>query len=198
MTQKEDFSRCRSVLNSRGASRTKRGRYFGLFAGLFGVFSSPSCQCSPASTSVCGPEVPGVKGLLKPGTTLILGESGHGTREMPDVFGDLVCRAATAGLRVSVGLEFSSQSTAGLDAFLVSAGTDSRRRQLLQNGEWRTPYPRRENQLGDAGARGTTAYFAAAWSPCARLWHLRYRLHQFPRGYGHGARGLEQAAGVTR
>jgi len=56
--------------------------------------------------------------IASAGTTTMFGEI-HGTREAPELFGDVVCNAATGPHRIVVGLELPSSETTAINTFLA-------------------------------------------------------------------------------
>jgi hypothetical protein len=101
-------------------------------------------SCSKVATSMNGRErhlvgarwqIDGVTGLLRPATTLLLGEV-HGTREVPAFVGALA-HTVTEKLGVSLALEIPRQEQERIDAFMASAGTERDRAALLQGDFWK-------------------------------------------------------------
>lgn len=97
-----------------------------------------ACHGAPARSPVAAPvtcpraiEVP--PALVAAGATTIFGEI-HGTREAPELFGDVVCHAAARGGRVVVGLELPSSESDAVRAFLAG-GTS-----LTSRPFWTQPY----------------------------------------------------------
>lgn len=94
---------------------------------------APSCVSSPAverslpSRVTCPRNVDVPPEITATGATTVFGEI-HGTREAPELFGDIVCNAAVGPRRVLVGLELPSSETGAVHAFLVGdhalAGTE--------------------------------------------------------------------------
>lgn len=67
---------------------------------------------------------------------IIVGER-HGTREIPALFGDLICAALSRG-PVVVGLEIQTDQQESLDRYMASEGDDVARLALLSNMHWRS------------------------------------------------------------
>lgn len=82
-----------------------------------------------------GWHIDGVTGLLRPATTLLLGEV-HGTHEVPAFVGTLA-RTVTEKLGVTVALEIPRQEQGRIDAFMASPGTERDRADLLQGDFWK-------------------------------------------------------------
>ncbi|MCP3136775.1 TraB/GumN family protein [Pyxidicoccus xibeiensis] len=87
----------------------------------------------------CPRKVRGLKELLKPGLMMLIGEQ-LGSREAPQVVGDLVCQAAEAGQSVALGLSIPRDEQARIDRYLASAGTPTDQDALLEGPFWRRPY----------------------------------------------------------
>ncbi len=83
-------------------------------------------------------EIPGSELLLGPGNVVLLGEI-HGTVNIPEFFGDLVCVAMDRGLDVSVVLEIDLEEQDRLDRYL-SAGDDVEPAALLAGPFWQSGY----------------------------------------------------------
>ncbi len=94
-----------------------------------------------ATASAAGPCTRPVKGfgeLLRPGLMMLVGEQ-LGTRETPEVVGDMVCEAAAAGLPVTLGVAIAKQEQERLDAYLASPGAPADQDELLRGDFWRKP-----------------------------------------------------------
>lgn len=78
---------------------------------------------------------------------VVVGEA-HGTRELPEAFGDLVCNLARDGRPLTVGLEFLPSEQAALDAYLGSDGGAEAASRLLESPGW-----------GDRHGRASEAIF---------------------------------------
>ncbi|MCR9129774.1 MAG: hypothetical protein NXI12_09640 [Alphaproteobacteria bacterium] len=65
---------------------------------------------------------------------IIVGER-HGTQQLPDFFGELVCRMSESG-PVIVGLEMEADEQEALDAFLASDGSRGAVQTLLDSRHW--------------------------------------------------------------
>ena len=87
----------------------------------------------------CGPEVRGASAALRPGVLLILGEL-HGTREVPQLVGRLVCQAVGLGAPVRLGLELPAAEQHRLDGYLASNGGPAARETLLAGEFWHQPF----------------------------------------------------------
>jgi hypothetical protein len=92
-----------------------------------------------ADPSGCGPEIPGLADLIRPGLLLVLGDQ-FGSNEIPRFVGQLACRALRAGHPVQVAMELPVAEQPLLDRYLASAGTEADRRALLQGLFWLRPY----------------------------------------------------------
>jgi len=66
---------------------------------------------------------------------VIMGER-HGTAEIPSLFGNLVCLAASSG-PVVVGLEMQADQQQSLDIYMASSGSQKDRNALLREKHWR-------------------------------------------------------------
>jgi len=75
--------------------------------------------------------------LTSSGATTVFGEI-HGTREAPELFGDVVCNVAAGPQpqRVLVGLELPSSEAAAIASFLAGAGNDA----LAGRAFWTQPF----------------------------------------------------------
>ncbi len=82
----------------------------------------------------CEP-LPNADKLLTPGARVFVGEM-HGTRELPRLFGALVCHATTKGGAVRVGLEIPADEEPRLAAYVASAGAAADRATLLAGPFW--------------------------------------------------------------
>lgn len=89
--------------------------------------------------SLCGTEIVGLRELLQPGQTLLIGEQ-LGTQEVPSAVGDLVCQLAQTGLPVALGLSIPSSEQEQLNHYLSSAGTPADQDALLAGRFWIRPY----------------------------------------------------------
>ncbi len=67
---------------------------------------------------------------------VFLGESRHGTNEMPKAALDFICEAIAAGRTVSVALEHRAGDQQLLDRYLLSDGGAKARADLLAGGQW--------------------------------------------------------------
>jgi hypothetical protein len=94
---------------------------------------------APTASARCGNELEGLRGLLRPGQTLLIGEQ-LGSQQLPATVGDLVCQAAEAGLLVTLGLSIPRPEQERLDRYLASAGTPADQDELLDGDFWRRPY----------------------------------------------------------
>lgn len=83
------------------------------------------------------PPLPGAETLVarREVAWLIVGET-HGTRELPELFGDLVCHLAEDRRAVTVGLEFLAEEQAAFEAYLASDGGPRARAELLASAGW--------------------------------------------------------------
>jgi hypothetical protein len=59
----------------------------------------------------------------------------HGSNEVPEIFGDLVCSARASGRPIVVGLEMGSQTE--LDAFFAEPNRAAAEKRILGSDEWR-------------------------------------------------------------
>lgn len=96
------------------------------------VISSLFSSLTFASTTEGCADIPGVEVLFKRTSTRVIwvGE-GHGTVEMPAMFGDLVCIASTKGKRVVVALERSQSDQVLWDSYMDSDGSKAAMEKLL-------------------------------------------------------------------
>lgn len=67
---------------------------------------------------------------------LLLGETRHGTNEMPLSVADMVCAAAEANRPVTIGVEFAFSNQPALDDFIESDGGPSAQAALLSAPVW--------------------------------------------------------------
>ncbi len=79
------------------------------------------------------------KEWLEPGSFVVFGEI-HGSRELPAIFAEAVCAAASAGRAVEVGLEQPRGSQARIDTFLASPGATADVAKLLDAPFWLRDY----------------------------------------------------------
>jgi len=93
----------------------------------------PSVQ--PAATPVCASAIEGADQLTS--STVLLGEQ-HGTTEIPALFADLVCHAASRhqGQTVLVGLELPASTQPAIDLLLDGPEKDAGTRALLAHSFW--------------------------------------------------------------
>lgn len=66
---------------------------------------------------------------------VFLGEN-HGTRQIPDMAGRLICRQLQRGRRIHVALEWPEHWTPVLQAYLLTDTPDEARRLLLEKTDW--------------------------------------------------------------
>ncbi len=85
---------------------------------------------SALATPRCRP-IAGVDALFAPGRILLVGEV-HGTREMPQLFVDLVCHAAAKGFDVVVGFEQPVSAGEALERYLSSRGARVDRFRIIE------------------------------------------------------------------
>ncbi len=104
-----------------------------------GGCAAPRAARSPQAEKLCGPQIPGAPELLRPASLVLLGEM-HGTNEIPYVVAELACEAATAGQRVTVGVELGRGEQAALERYLDSPGTPDDQRRLFAGAFWNRPY----------------------------------------------------------
>ncbi len=79
----------------------------------------------------CGPEVRGAAALTGRGSILLVGEV-HGTTQVPELVGRIVCHAARAPeAKVILGVEITADNQAAVDAYLASDGADAADAALL-------------------------------------------------------------------
>jgi hypothetical protein len=95
-------------------------------------------QAEPAVLRDCAP-LTGAETLLAPGKTVLVGEV-HGTEQVPQWAGDLVCLALKKKLSVTVSLEMDSDETPRLAAYLRSPGTPADRARVLAGRFWSAPF----------------------------------------------------------
>jgi hypothetical protein len=96
---------------------------------MLAAFNTPPVICAPPT---------GAKSLVSRSSLrwLLLGESGHGTEEMPRAAADLICAAAAAHRPVIVGVEFALRNQPALDAYMASDGGPAARGVLLAAPMW--------------------------------------------------------------
>lgn len=94
---------------------------------------------APTASARCGNEVRGLRELLKPGQTLLIGEQ-LGSQQIPATVGDMVCQAAEAGHIVTLGLSIPRTEQERIDRYLTSAGEPADQDELLDGDFWRRPY----------------------------------------------------------
>jgi hypothetical protein len=94
---------------------------------------------APQARALCGEDVRGLAEVLEPGLTLLIGEQ-LGTREAPEVVGNVVCQAAELGLPVALGLAIPRDEQARLDRYLASPGAPADQDTLLESRFWHRPY----------------------------------------------------------
>jgi hypothetical protein len=92
-----------------------------------------------AGTSAAEPacrDVPGAKALLgNPAYRFVVFGEAHGAREVPELFGDVVCQAS-ASRKVIAALEWPRAMQPALDAYMASDGSPAARRRLLASDAW--------------------------------------------------------------
>jgi hypothetical protein len=93
----------------------------------------------PALDALCPRRVRGLRDLLRPGATLLVGEQ-LGSREAPTVVGDMVCEVTDAGLPLALGLSIPREEQERLEAYLASAGAPADQDELLRGVFWMRPY----------------------------------------------------------
>lgn len=96
-------------------------------------------EASASAEDPCPRRVRGLRELLRPGLTLLVGEQ-LGSQQAPAVMGDMVCEAAASGLSVALGLSLPQQEQARLEAYLVSPGAPADQDALLRGDFWLKPY----------------------------------------------------------
>ena len=96
-------------------------------------------EATVSAEGPCPRQVGGLRELLRPGLTLLVGEQ-LGTRETPAVVGDMVCEAAARGLRVALGVSIPREEQARLEAYLSSPGAPADQDELLRGDFWRKPH----------------------------------------------------------
>lgn len=84
--------------------------------------------CAPTLHSRCR-RVAGADAIFAPGRVVLVGEV-HGTREMPQLFTDLVCRAAQHD-DVLVGFEYEPPIGEAIERYLVSRGDRVERARIV-------------------------------------------------------------------
>jgi len=120
------------------------------------------------SRRICEP-VPGLDALLSRTEVRILlfGEL-HGTVEIPQFFGDVVCHATTSGRPIVVGVEYGEHEQADLDRFMQSSASeyDPPGRPTAQDGRYSramTDLLIRLRALRDQGAQLRVVAFRRSW-----------------------------------
>jgi len=105
----------------------------------FWSFSLPFISTPIAEASVydCKP-IQGLKVALSNGAIrwLFIGESGHGTNEMPRAFANVICEAVNYQRPVTVAIEFRTLNQPFLDAYLHSDGSPAARAAFLEAPAW--------------------------------------------------------------
>lgn len=91
-----------------------------------------------ASALDCGPAIPGIDAILSTSGVVLFGEI-HGTAEIPEFIGSVICQAAERGLAVRAAFEMGSDQQDSLDTFLDSQGTAGDRQRLLASSHWQGP-----------------------------------------------------------
>lgn len=87
------------------------------------------------STSEC-PDMPGAELVLAdPSKRFVIMGERHGTAEVPPLFGNLVCLAASSG-PVVVGLEMQTDQQRSLDVYMASSGSRRDQDALLTEKHW--------------------------------------------------------------
>lgn len=92
-----------------------------------------------ALDTLCPRRVRGLRDLLRPGATLLVGEQ-LGSREAPSVVGDMVCEVTDSGLPLALGLSIPREEQERLDEYLASAGAPVDQDALLRGAFWMRPY----------------------------------------------------------
>ena len=92
---------------------------------------TPAMAAQDSPSLGCGPEVRGTAALTGPDSVLLVGEM-HGTTQVPELVGRIVCHAANAPKAdVILGLEMAIENQPAVDAYLASDGTEAARAALL-------------------------------------------------------------------
>lgn len=100
------------------------------------------------AASTCTP-LPGLDAVLsRPDLRFLMFGEAHGTREIPQLFGDAVCAAAAKG-GVVVGLEFAPADQRALEAYMRSSGGPAARKTLLASPGWADRSGRQSQALFD-------------------------------------------------
>jgi hypothetical protein len=94
---------------------------------------------APQPEGLCGEDVRGLPELLEAGLTLLIGEQ-LGTREAPEVVGNVVCQSAQLGLPVALGLSIPRTEQERLERYLASPGAPADQDALLEGRFWHRPY----------------------------------------------------------
>jgi len=99
----------------------------------------PTVVASLITSSNCG-DLPGASALVSRERLnyLLVGEY-HGTVEMPQIAADLLCVAAQQKRPVILGLEFTTENQASLEAYLQSDGGTAARERALSAPAWQRP-----------------------------------------------------------
>jgi hypothetical protein len=103
-----------------------------------------------AAAPVCR-DVPGADELWrKPAVGFVVFGEAHGTKEIPALFGDVVCQAS-ASRTVVVALEWPQEMQASLDDYMASDGSRAARKRSLSAPFWsnRTPDGRTSQAMFD-------------------------------------------------
>ncbi|MBU8896365.1 hypothetical protein DRW03_27575 [Corallococcus sp. H22C18031201] len=94
----------------------------------------------PRELTECGLPIAGLGRHVRAGNVLLLGEL-HGTQEVPRFIAQAACQVASAGVKVSVGLELPVENEGRMETFLASQGEEEDWLNLMDAGFWRSPYP---------------------------------------------------------
>lgn len=103
---------------------------------MLGLFVSLLVSSSAVALPPCNP-IPSVESVLDiPNVRWIVTGELHGTSEMPEAFGDLVCAEARGKRKIIVALEHPVTEQAQLDEYFSSNGDETAKDQLLSYPIW--------------------------------------------------------------
>ncbi|MBJ6761384.1 hypothetical protein JGU66_11465 [Myxococcaceae bacterium JPH2] len=102
--------------------------------------SQEAAKTATRELTECGLPIAGLGRHAVAGNVLLLGEL-HGTQEVPRFIAQAACQVASAGVKVSVGLELPVENEQRMETFLASKGEEEDWLRLMDAGFWRSPYP---------------------------------------------------------
>ncbi|MEO1172683.1 MAG: hypothetical protein AAFX94_11640 [Myxococcota bacterium] len=89
--------------------------------------------------SHCEPETTGLDALITAPGIVLFGEQRHGTREVSQVIGSIVCQIAVQGLPFRVTLEATASNDPFFEQYLNSTGDKAAKRNLMEAPIWSEP-----------------------------------------------------------